>query len=130
MYCNLLMLGVLDISANDVSCYPACLDDLGLFTRDKNSISKSRCPSLQDSALCSVIAATDVERLYSEWSCSSEGVPLENPCRYGYASRSWNGLTCIGDSVIEIELHFLTGNCAFRCPNYCIVFIFEIRDHS
>ena len=109
LFCSLPQLKILEINSNDVSCYPACLNDLELLLKDESIVAKSKCPSVQDSVLCSVIAATDVERLYSEWSCSSDGVPLENPCRYGYASGSWNGLACIGDSVVEIEMHFLTG---------------------
>ena len=49
-----------------------------------------------NSALCGLIGSTNIQSLYSQWTCSSAGV-ANSPC-------TWTGLTCAGSDVTSISL--------------------------
>lgn len=50
-----------------------------------------------DSALCGFIAATNIETIYSEWSCNSSGLTVTDPC----GDVQWPGITCLGQSGLS-----------------------------
>ena len=57
--------------------------------------------------ICSLVAATNIESLYSEWSCTSGGVPKTSPC-----ANNWNGLVCSNGFVTSLvwREYKLSGN--------------------
>ena len=48
------------------------------------------CHSFQDSAICGFIAATNVESMYSDWSCNVTGLTFTDPCMIP----NWPGVSC------------------------------------
>ena len=58
-------------------------------------------PNYQESAVCSFIAATNIENIsnYDEWSCTSDGVTSTDPC-----SPAWSGVACSGSSIVDLRL--------------------------
>ena len=59
--------------------------------------------------LCSIIAATNVESMYSQWSCTPAGAPALPPC----SSPIWPLLVCSGSDVVSLNFYdlYLSGNC-------------------
>ena len=55
--------------------------------------------TLQNSALCGFIAATNIEALYNDWSCTVSSSVSSNPC-----TAPWFGVTCSGSIIIAIDL--------------------------
>ena len=59
------------------------------------------CPTVQDTALCGIVASTNVGSVYTEWSCNSAGVPLTDPCGT-LSDPSWRMLICANGEVTGI----------------------------
>ena len=79
----------------------------------------SGCPSEQDDALCGFVAATNIETLYTKWSCDTLGFTATDPCAAGFV---WDGLACDGfSSVMNIILYGvgLTGTLRRCLGPYC-----------
>ena len=59
--------------------------------------------SFQDNAICSLIAATNVESLLFTllWSCTSSGTTSSNPCNI---LSLWGGISCTGGYISAISL--------------------------
>ncbi len=55
--------------------------------------------ALATDALCGFIGATNIESIYSKWSCFPNGTTQSNPCR-------WVGVKCTGNLVDSISLAF------------------------
>lgn len=54
--------------------------------------------TLQDTGLCGIVAATNIQSVIPEWSCDADGNPDSNVC-------SWSGLECNdNDEVISLSL--------------------------
>ena len=90
--CQLTSLKMLYLDGNPgVSCYPNCLSSLMILAVDSSVPFKPICPSFQDAALCGMVSATNVGSVYSEWSCTTDGLTVTNPC---IVSDSWDAITC------------------------------------
>ena len=63
------------------------------------TIPSTVCVYPQDSALCGLIAATNIHTISGKtmWSCTSLGVTSTNPC-------TWSGLTCVNNAVVSISI--------------------------
>ena len=88
-----------------VSCAPSCLSSLPAST-----VPSRVCPSNQDTGLCGLIAATNINTIasYFHWSCTTAGVTSTNPC----SSQLWSGIVCSGNNVVSISVNNigLSGN--------------------
>lgn len=78
------------------------------FTLDYagNAPSMEHCPSVQENAICSFVAATNIETVNASWSCSAAGNPVSDVC-------GWTWLACDGSRAVnQISLgsFSLTGN--------------------
>ncbi len=53
-------------------------------------------------SICGFVAATNIASLYSQWQCSSSGVPITSPC----SASGWPGIYCnaIGSAITDISL--------------------------
>ncbi len=49
----------------------------------------------QDTAMCDIVAATNIQSIYSIWSCTVAHIPSSNVC-------NWNTVTCSGGTVTQI----------------------------
>ena len=58
-------------------------------------------PSFQDEAICGFIAATNIEYISNGWSCTTDGIPMTDPCS---GAGFWDGIMCNGYAVSD--LHF------------------------
>ena len=54
----------------------------------------------QDTGMCGFIAATNMESLFSEWSCTVGGLTSTDPCVSG---SEWPGVICAGGVVTELN---------------------------
>lgn len=79
---------------SDVWCAPSCLSHIANSQVPSYS---SSCPAYQDTALCDIIAGTDIASLVgmSMWSCGTDGQTTTDYCL-------WNGITCNNDGGITI----------------------------
>ena len=61
-------------------------------------------PNYQDAAICSFIAATNIEFIggYAMWSCTTDGVTSTNPCN---VSATWSRVVCSGSSIVTLNVH-------------------------
>ena len=59
------------------------------------------CPTPQENAICSFIAATNIASIsgYTMWSCTSDGITSTDPC-----SPVWSGIGCNGSSIVRWDL--------------------------
>ena len=82
-----------------VTCAPLCLTTV--TDRNLPTTMLETCPSAQDGAMCSLIAATNIESIstHTMWSCNTDGVTSTDPC-----SPLWTGITCSGSSIVNIDL--------------------------
>ena len=56
--------------------------------------------TLQDTSLCAFIAATNVESLFTDWSCTPSGTVTTNPC-----TTFWSKVTCTSNTyIVELDL--------------------------
>ena len=100
--CQLTSLKILYVDGNPgVSCYPNCLSSLLKLSVDSSVPFKPLCPSFQDAALCGMVSATNVGSVYSEWSCTTDGLTETNPCN---TSAVWRATTCTRGYVNSIIL--------------------------
>ena len=100
--CQLTSLKMLYLDGNPgVSCYPNCLSSLMILAVDSSVPFKPICPSFQDAALCGMVSATNVGSVYSEWSCTTDGLTETNPC---ITNAIWRGMTCLGGFVNSISI--------------------------
>ena len=83
-----------------ITCAPLCLTTVTY--RYLPTTLLGECPSSQDDAICSIIAATNIESIsgYEEWSCSSDGLTSTDPC----SSPVWSGVTCSGTLIVSLAL--------------------------
>ena len=60
--------------------------------------------SFTDTAICSLIAATNVQLISvsSMWQCTTAGLMSTNPC-----SPQWNGIACSSTFVVVVNLNSL-----------------------
>ena len=83
-------------SNSGISCAPYCLSSV--VTR----LLPSTCAvSVQDTGLCGLIAATNIQSVRAQWSCTTSGYTSTDPC-----SPLWSGISCVGSVVVSID----TGN--------------------
>ena len=103
-------LSVLLFQDNDeLTCYPTCLSTVTEL--EAGSVS-GVCPSLQDDAICGLIAATDIstKSTYDMWSCNSTGFPSTDPCGLVGGGSVWGGLACDGSgnansiNLVDLEI--------------------------
>ena len=81
-----------------LTCTPGCLS----FISSSNLIVPSQlCPSNQDIGVCGLISATNIQSVYSQWSCTTLGVTSTAPC----SSPVWPGLGCSGTNIASIILN-------------------------
>ena len=80
-----------------VTCAPLCLTSV-----TTKYLPSAICPSSQESAICSFIAATDIESIstHTMWSCTTDGITSTDPC-----SPAWSGVTCSGGSIVSLDLN-------------------------
>ena len=57
-------------------------------------------PTAQDNGLCGIVAATNIQSIYSNWSCTTAGSTTTNPCTVPV----WNGVGCSGNTVTQISV--------------------------
>jgi Leucine-rich repeat (LRR) protein len=85
-------------------CYHDCLSTVASL--DAGAV--PRCPTSQDVAICSFVAATNIYSLtnpfLSEWLCSSVGSTVTDPCLSG---AEWTGILCDNGTIVDIALSFM-----------------------
>ena len=92
--------GLTDLHISDggtnsgVSCAPYCLSSV--TTR---VIPTTCAVSVQDTGLCGFIAATNIQSVRTQWSCTTAGYTSSDPC-----SPLWSGVTCAGSVVVSISV--------------------------
>lgn len=87
--------------------------------------------SSQDTALCELIAATNIGDVAYQWSCDIDSIPTTPPCGSGTVP-VWYGVMCQGSTIITIELSSmqLSGTVLKRFFNFfssvfiCVVNLF------
>lgn len=69
-------------------------------------------PSFQDEAICGFIAATNIEYISNGWSCTTDGIPMTDPCS---GAGFWDGITCGGSTVywLSLSMRSLRGRITF-----------------
>ena len=79
-----------------ITCVPACTSSL---TSGEKSVPSTLCPTVHETALCGIVAATLINTIigFSMWSCTTLGYASSSIC-------SWNGVICIGSNVVSISL--------------------------
>lgn len=86
---------------NQLSCYSNCLNTIS----NKNyGTVRNGCATNQDIAICSFIAATNINSIFSQWSCTTAGIVSTNPCDSNMGSSVWQGILCINDEIFSIML--------------------------
>ena len=62
----------------------------------------SALPTEQDSGLCGIIAATNIQSVpgYSQWSCTSDGITAFDPC-----ITLWPAASCNGYNVTSLSFY-------------------------
>ena len=80
--------------------------DISLSSSGELGVRTSRRLSVRDTALCDIIAATNIQSQgdFAKWSCTSH-VPDTDPC-----TNSWQGVTCAGTDVDRLA--FFTASTA------------------
>ena len=80
-----------------------------LSTKAAKTIPSEVCPTAQDTALCSLVAATNAESLDTKWACTTLGAHIIDPCVIG-----WSGVYCTGDVIVSVNAPSfgVTGMCA------------------
>ena len=59
----------------------------------------SHCfPAFATNSFCDIIAATNIQSVYSQWSCTTTGATSTAPC-----TTPWTGLICSGSNPISIN---------------------------
>ena len=54
--------------------------------------------ALDDAALCSLVASTNIHNFQSAWVCDSSGTATSNYC-------TWPGITCDGgNNIVELDI--------------------------
>ncbi len=66
-----------------------------------NKITEVNSQSPQDTALCSIVAATNIRSVKTQWSCTAASATSTAPCTSG---AEWYGLICSSNSVISIDI--------------------------
>ena len=107
--CQLSVLTNLRLENNpDLACIPSCLKMMSVkLTTDVTIVSRPICASSQDTALCGLIAATNIGQSYSAWSCTTDGRTRTNPC--DPIRGSWSSLSCENGVVTYIGLSGISG---------------------
>ena len=84
--------GVVVRSSYWVLCGAALLPSMPLVAAQTN----------QEIGVCGIVAATDIASKsgYNEWSCTSGGIPLTDPC-----TGPWTGVTCASGVVDNVNLN-------------------------
>ena len=80
-----------------LTCLPSCTTvEINTYILTLNT-----CPTAQEYALCKIIAHTNVDEYYSEWSCDSNGFPMTDPCDIN--SKGWGMLNCQDGQIVQIS---------------------------
>jgi hypothetical protein len=85
----------------------------------------SAVASAQDVALCSFLAATNMNELsaFSNWQCDSSSIPVTNPCGDGIDPSSiWSGITCLGQDVIDFNIATTAQEALAGIQSLCYVY--------
>jgi len=56
--------------------------------------------TIQDNALCGLIAATTVSNYYTDWSCDTNGIVSTDPC-----TTLWKNVVCASSAVVSITVN-------------------------
>ena len=92
---GLINLHISDGGGNSgISCAPYCLSSV--TTR---VIPTTCAVSVQDTGLCGLIAATNIQSVRTQWSCTTAGYTSSDPC-----STLWSSVTCVGSVVVSIDV--------------------------
>lgn len=88
---------------NSLTCYPECLSSV--TSTDLVSYVMG-CPTIEEDALCGLVAATSVADFHSVYGCNTTGFPNSAPC-------GWPGITCSGGVVVAVDVGSLgiSGKC-------------------
>ena len=57
-------------------------------------------PAVKADPICDIIAATNIESVFTQWSCTTNGTTSTDPCM----SPVWDGVTCTGDNIVAIAM--------------------------
>ena len=93
-------------SNSGLICAPYCLTSV-----TNRTVPSTVCVYPQDTGLCGLIAATNIQSLSSQWSCTTGGYTTTFPCTPYYA---WSGLSCSGVNVVSVSFSLnklITGMC-------------------
>ena len=85
------------LQSNKLICYPSCLSSLVSNNGYPQCTASPTAfptytPSDADTALCAIVASTNINSIYPTWFCSN-GQPS------GTAICSWTGITCNGSNI-------------------------------
>ena len=64
-------------------------------------------PIDQYTAICDLIAATNIQTIYTEWSCDASHVPTSSVCGVSGVA-AWTGLTCTGGDLVQFSVSTTT----------------------
>ncbi len=78
---------------------PSVAEDFSASDVSMLSISAMNPLSSGVDPICAFIAATNIENIYSMWSCNASGQPVTDPCNV-----VWIGLKCTGSNISSISL--------------------------
>ena len=84
---------------------------------------------IQADPICYFVAATNVQSLHTQWSCTTAGSTVTHPC----AAPIWSGLTCSGSTIVAIRINYigLTGsNCIVLSCIELFCFVLYYHDFS
>ncbi len=61
----------------------------------------------RETAICDLIAATNIQTIYTEWSCDASHVPTSSVCGVSGVA-AWTGLTCTGGDLVQFSVSTTT----------------------
>lgn len=85
------------LADSDLTCFPTCLSNVGSTLNTGNV--RAGCPSLPESALCGLVAATNIGDItgHEMWTCNATGYVVGDPCV------DWFGFNCVG-TILTLDL--------------------------
>ena len=98
--CSATGLSVLNVTmsvlgmGSDVACAPSCLSTVSTAQLPPQ---QSNCNSYQDTAVCGLLAATNVGALNASVTCTTDGVPSMDPCL-------WSGVGCNNGVLTSLSI--------------------------
>ena len=95
-----------------ITCAPLCVSSV-----NTHYVPSTICVYPQDQGLCGLIAATNIQAKYGQWSCTTAGLTSSTPCK----SPVWPGTVCVGSDVVSINVNSI-GLIGIVCSTYILIY--------